>query len=272
MKTLILMIAFLLVFWNAKSQITLGNTFSTGVNNNFYFSLVKLSTSGYKYLNPNYSTNTITLYNLNNTVFKTITFPPGLTPSCHYISETLFNTDPSDVELIIRYQSSGGSKILIINEFGTILFSRDSVDFAGYQNQLQTPISYTPSGVKLLLYNRYTDNVSVYNLPGSLVCNDYTDGAITGKIDNNYNQPVISVFPNPSIDEIKISYELPSGSPKAYISFYTIEGKELRTYEIDNHINFITINKEALGVLPGIYLYKIFNSAKVISSEKIIFE
>lgn len=83
-----------------------------------------------------------------------------------------------------------------------------------------------------------------------------------------YDGNVIA-FPNPSDNEIKINYTLPTGS-KAKITFYKEDGKELRTFDIDDHINYITVDKEMLGVQNGLYLFKIYSGSKSISDGKII--
>ncbi len=278
LKIKLLTLVFTFVFLKGKSQITLDNTYTTTITQNNYFNIVKLSNSGYKYVNPDFANNNITLYNLNHTIFKTLivpTFTAG-SQSFYHISETLFNTNPNDVEFIIRQNPTTpiyNVKILVVNENGTVLFSKDSADLSGAHWLGNTPVSYTPSGPKMLLYHRYSTKVFVYTLPGNLVCSDCTNGTITGIPQSGKDpQSNSTAFPNPSKDEIKIKYVLPANSSNAKISFYSIDGKELKTFTIDNHIDYMTIDKEALGGATGIYLYKIYNDAGLISSDKIIFE
>jgi hypothetical protein len=261
----------LILCFSIKGQISLDNTYTA--NNNAGFTLVKLSNSGYKYVVPNYPANSVVLYNLNHTIFKTLTLPTftGSGESCLYISETLFNTNSSDVEYLLRqFTYNLYTTIVVANEFGTVLFSKDSVDLAGGDLLSTNPVRYTPSGVKLMLFHGFNNKAFVYNLPGNLVCETCRED-LPMSLKNSYTDINCNVraFPNPSDNEVKINYTLPSGS-KAKITFYKEDGKELKTFDIDDHINYLTINKETLGGQTGLYLFKIYNGSKTISDGKII--
>jgi len=259
------------------SQISVDTTFS--INNggstvlNIRFSMVKLSNSGYKYVIPDLLNNKITLYNLNHSVFKTLNLPITSTNIYFYdISEDLFDTNPTTVEYLIYYYST--NKIVIADESGTILLSKDSAQLGGYMFDHSQHIVWTPTGVKLLLASSVLAKVYSYNLPGNIVCSDCTNGQITSIMqssgDNNAEQSL--PYPNPTSNSLKIKYTLPKDIQKAKISFYNTQGKELKTMDIDNNFNDITVDKGTLGVTSGIYFYKIYTADKVLSTNKIIFE
>ena len=264
--TLLLLLTFCLT---VKGQISLEYTYTSTYP--WELTIIKLSNSGYKYVLPNYASNSVVLYDLNHTIFKTLTLPTfNMGQTCLYISETLFNTDPSDVEYLLKhYNYSNYVTVIVGNECGTILFSKDSVELGYDYYTNDGAVRYTPSGVKLLLYSPFNNNSYVYNLPGNLVCETCSED-LPMSINNSsmYDGNVIA-FPNPSDNEIKINYTLPTGS-KAKITFYKEDGKELRTFDIDDHINYITVDKEMLGVQNGLYLFKIYSGSKSISDGKII--
>lgn len=282
-KSILFAILFSLLIFKGRSQITLAHTYSTGVmGGNYLFNVIKLSHSGYKYVNPRVSASpwNITLYNMDHTVFKVLPVPTFTANQDYYmISETLFNSNPADVEFLLMQTMSSSvpspQRATVFDETGAVLFSRDSVWLAG---QGQFPVAssafpYTSTGVKLLLANRYSDRVFVYSLPGELPCSECTDGKISGLYTPSSGGGATTLaFPNPSNNEIKIEYKLPTDNPKAKISFYTIDGKELKIVDIDNHIDYITVTKESLGAASGMYMYKIYNSSKIISTGKVIFE
>lgn len=274
-KTILLTIVFVLFLLKSESQITLDNTYTTGIVNNINFTIVKLSSSGYKYVSPNQTAKTITLYNLNHTIFKTIIIPASITNfwSFHFISETLFNTNTSDVECFVR-ENTPKTKCYVIDETGAIIFSKDSADFTNNVYNIPPWLSYSTGGVKMILHSTVNDKVFIYNLPGNLVCNDCTSGVISSVTElSNSGNPTNSIsYPNPSSNEIKIKYALPQDNPKAKISFYSLDGKELKTFDIDNHIDFMTIDKATLGASSGMYLYKIYNTSELIATDKIVFD
>ena len=172
---------------SSYAQITLENIYPTGsIINKDYIRLVKLSSSGYKYAEN--SDSVLTLYNLNHTVFRTIPIPPcpyglisssGVVVRTYYISEELFNTNPVDIEYLLFYTDPATiGHVIVYNETGTVLFSKDTVSFAGsttgYLNE--DFISYTPSGCKMIMSHRYSGAAFVYSLPGFLPCHDCTGG------------------------------------------------------------------------------------------------
>lgn len=156
-----LLISFQLIAVSAGAQVTLENTYSNAVGYN-NFGLIQLSSSGYKYFEN--ANGQVTLYNLNHSVFRTFTIPaqpftPIANIGVRFISEELFNTNSSDVEYMIVYSDTnnfgfGARHIRVYDEFGSLLFSRDSADCP---NSTNSPIAaacgvvYTSAGVKMII-------------------------------------------------------------------------------------------------------------------------
>src|SRR6185312_7447454 len=94
-----------------KAQITLEHTYANGHSATAMsdFVLVHFSANGYKYASTQQTSSggVINLYNLNHSLFKSITVPniPGAQgPTVQYISDSLFNTTTSDIEYMLIYQ------------------------------------------------------------------------------------------------------------------------------------------------------------------------
>jgi hypothetical protein len=266
---LALTVLFLLPFGKAGmgyAQITLEHYYppiSLSQNN---LRLVNLSASGYKYAINDSST--LTLYNLNHTVFQTIAIPPiGYTLVCYnclfiyYISEALFDTNPSNIEYLLYFddnQSPPVFHIRIYDQSGNTLFSKDSVSGGVDANYIsyQDFISYTSSGVKMILNNQYTGGNTVYSLPGTLPCNDCTGGQVTAlKTNSNTPNVGISNYPNPASNQTTVQYTLPQGITTAELVFYSIQGVEVKRFQVTNAFNDVLISTADLEA--GTYYYQI---------------
>jgi len=269
MKKSILITIILLSGLFAQAQITLEHTYPTGALPPNYLSLVKLSSSGYKYVMNNGST--ITLYNLDHTVFRTITIPPlvgwgGGTVQIFYISEGLFNTDTSSIAYLLTYVDTNAFNPVVharvFDQNGNILFSKDSAvaqtgeSFYGYAEF----ISYTPSGFKMIIYDQFEYGTSayVYSLPGTLPCHDCTNGTITSIAPPITGNGGIANYPNPSKGQTTVEYTLPQGITTADLVFYNMAGQELKRYKVTNAFRDILVNTADLDA--GTYYYQIQTS------------
>lgn len=262
MKKIITILLFVVTI-SSNAQITLETTYPTGGVN--YLRLVKLSSSGDKYvINDN---TTITLYNLNHTVFKTITIPTFSTGINHcqiyYLSEELFNTNSADVEYFINYTGTTNQSLghcAVVDELGNILFARDSTVISGglgYGNE--DFIVPTANGTKMIIWsNLYTNNNGwVYSLPGTLPCHDCTNGVTSSRttVNNNLQANEIKNYPNPATNETTVAYSLPQGVTNADLVFYNITGQEVKRFKVTNAFKDILISTADLEA--GTYYYQI---------------
>src|ERR1035437_8668455 len=131
MKTKIIIVALLLFSSICKSQINLEHSYPKSSNIGS-LSVINLSNSGYKYCFEDNVTKTVKLYNLNHTLWKTITLnvPTGYNLSgVFYISETLFNSDAltefcySYAQYISTPPAHMNWETTISNESGTVLLT-----------------------------------------------------------------------------------------------------------------------------------------------------
>lgn len=249
--------------------------------------LVKLHVSGYKYYT--YNLNTINIYNVNHTLFKSISIPPpyntpGGSHFMHYISENLFDSDNGIEYIMQRTQASPSytCNLSVLDESGAVIFSKDSaylgtnlITFSSYTSFMdQEPIYYDGTGTKLSfdIYNSWGGTYlrsDVYNLPGTIPCNNCTSG-ITTLITNPTSNPAIEdpkFFPNPTSDQLKLKYKLPDGAHLAEMKIYDLQGKLVDEFKVTDNFDFIYL---PTNYNNGLYLYSLIVDGKVVKTEKIV--
>ena len=262
MKRILLLSFMMVLMMTSRSQIMLEHTYPASA------SLTELSLSGYKYYMMDATNNQCKLYNIDHSLWKTISLS---VPSDMYlydikfVSETLFNTD-SKVELAYIYYSYDTTYYYytyytkIINENG---FEILSIPGAGYLDLKSTLVN----GTKLLAYvYNYsvlpsTVNTPVYSLPGSIP---------TGGI---APEPTISgryPFPNPAQASVTIPYTLPDGVNTAQVLLINGSGKPVKTYTVDRTFDSILVPTEDLP--RGIYIYQVKTESGIISTGRVIHE
>ena len=84
----LIIIMLIIASGSSYAQITLENNYTSSYVPQGFLSLVKLSSSGYKY--STYDTSIITLYNLNHTVFRTINIPHSQGGTCGNCAFSIF--------------------------------------------------------------------------------------------------------------------------------------------------------------------------------------
>lgn len=266
MKKSALITVFILSSIIVNAQIVLENTYPSGgfVQNNL--TIVKLSSSGYKYSLVDTTNKQLTLYNLNHSVFKTITIPVQSLTSYFvlYISETLFDTDPSDIEYLV-FPGISAFNLRIFDETGATLFSLDSATLSGYNAWLgYNPIFNTDSGTKMMLIAN--DGNRVYSLPGTLQASSTTTDNYNL---NKLNKTSLSYpYPNPSNNFTTIDYKLPEGINHGEIVIYNIQGKEIKRYKVDKTFDHLRIS--AYELPAGNYYFNLRTSRGISEGKKMI--
>jgi len=276
-KVLILLL--IVAVHGLRAQIVLENTYANGSAVNGNLQLIKLSSSGYKYAVKTLTT--ITLYNLNHSVFTTITtptVPPLACSSCplniYFISEELFDTNPSTIEYFWLYGLTNNvTYARVFNQAGNLLFAKDSVvlsgpgpGYTGHENF----IAYSSSGVKMILYDQYTTKARVYSLPGKLACHDCSNGIISSLQTNGGTiyDGKLGNYPNPASEQTTIEYELPKGMSNGDIVFYNMNGSEIKRFKVTADFHNIIISVADLQA--GSYYYQLQTSDGSNAGKKLI--
>jgi hypothetical protein len=258
-----ILILFLLLSLKSFSQITLD--FESPI-----FSLfpIKLTPSETKYLKDEQWTidelNQFSLYNLDGTLYKNINMPPKPDTSAFiwavfYISKTLFDNDPSNIEYLVdyRYDSIPNNysfrRIKIIREDGVILFDEMNGAF---------PLVFlTEEGTKLRLNYAYANGSyysgKIFSLPGTLPSADE-------EINQTQDYP-LNIYPNPNNGSFYVQFRSNGGKEKI-IDFYSPAGQLLDTYKSTSDL--LHINQP--GLPDGLYLVNDRTGAKYSSKRVII--
>jgi hypothetical protein len=277
MKKLIFIILFAFTI-NAKAQITLEHTYN-GAGAQIAFPIyqqlliVKLEVDGEKYVFIDRANKLIKFYNMNHTIWKTVSFTgttdlntSSNTQNIMYISQHLFDTD-DEIEFLYTDldQNSGINCVTqIVNEDGSILFTANNagpwvkINFP----EAQLPIYNTSVGTKMIL-SLSNGDANVYSLAGTL------SAGIMANPNNELNQLKTSfAYPNPTNSFTKIDYTLPNGVNKGEIVFYDTQGNEVKRFNVDRTFDSLQISTEDLG--SGIYYYNLQTTQGNSGAKKLI--
>lgn len=236
----------LLTFSSLKAQITLEHTY----NDASQIQLANLSISGDKYVIHDYPNNEVRLYNLNHSLWKTITIPQYAGYDINgvfLVSEELFDTD-NLVELWLNYNNVNWSdwKGVIINENGVVII--DIGDFSGYVAPDNN------NNFKMLVKANNSTISKVYSLPGTLPCGA-CGGLGVNKTPQAKQTKLSNPIPNPSSNQTKIEYELPAGVNKGSIEIYNTNGQLLNSYNVDRTFSSLILDNSELN--SGVYYYQL---------------
>jgi hypothetical protein len=221
---------------------------------------------------------TIFLNNLNHSIYKSIIIPAQQKPvySIKYISDALFDKDPSDIEYLVLGESNTSilSQITVYDEFGNTLFYRDSVKsiFTPEYTEYGGFIRHTPSGLKMILIHELGKEQYVYSLPGVLPCNSCSNGIFTGIMPGDeklYKRAEIqSPHPNPTTNTTKINYKLPDGINQGEMVFYNLQGKEVKRFKVDKTFDHLLISTTDLAA--GTYYYQLQAASHASEGKKLV--
>jgi len=277
MKNYILALGLFLSFIApSRGQITLQHTY--GNDHNYLAEVVDLSLSGKKIavVRIQFAANqpdTIFYYNLDYSLWKMIPCPAisGLMgnfsfdptySNISYSSETLFNLD-SLLEVAVYY-SGIRNNIYIINENGVLLDSFNAVnDLSYYRLQVHNINSST-----FIATISTPNGLQVYSLPGTLPCDVCGGGLGLSKTEEKPTNLLSNPIPNPSKNEVKITFTLPDGADRGELTIYNTEGQKMKSYTVDNRFGFIMVDDSQFA--PGMYYYNLTVNGQISSSQKML--
>lgn len=76
--------------------------------------------------------------------------------------------------------------------------------------------------------------------------------------------------PNPIENSSKINYSLPEGTTSAAISFYSINGAEVKNVPLDVNVRSGSITVTSADFAPGLYVYKLIANGVLLGFKKLI--
>jgi len=262
MKKSVLILLLLLPFGLLNAQITLEADYG------YSGAFTELAVSGHKFFAMDVTNKQCKLYNTNHTLWKTIdlNIPAGeYLYDIRYVSENLFTDDNSLALCYIYYFYDETYQyytytLKIIKEDGTVLKTIEGAQYV-------TAVDLGEDGTKLLVYVYdysnifYSITTLVYDLPGQLV----SSGAGVGSDFEAFAQ---NAFPNPAADYVIIPFTLPENTTNATLNLSDVNGKLIKTFDVDNHFKDIRISTAQLP--KGIYFYHLENDNYRSEARKII--
>lgn len=267
-KTTIVFLLMLTVSY-AQAQITFEHHYPNATfTNKKDFGIVKLDSLMHKYYYIDYPISLITLYNLDHSIYKTITIPVSYNTTLsnfiiYYISTSLFDCDDSNLEYLLGYNNNSitdTSYVRVYREDGNLLFSADSAGLAtsvGGATLIKPGIYPTEQGTKMIL-NKRDKSWNIYSLCGTL------PSMISEVNFNDTKNP----FPNPTSNSITIPYVLPEGVTYANLKIFDMEGKEIRSFKVDGNFNNIILNTSEF--VSGNYVYYLVTEKGISGTKKFI--
>ncbi len=273
----LLFIFLLAIGLQTKAQVTLQHTYSTPGDN---FQWVYLEHSGFKYVYFN-GLDSINLYNLNYSVFKTIVIPGTWSiynpPQISFISEGLFDTDTLHVDYMVDLGSTPDT-FAIYKDNGTLVFSENNAHVIyniGSIVGIVSPIFNSDSGTFMIVTQQNPSgqviNNQIYKLGGKLPCMPTCTGGNPplgienmSTTSNGYS----AIYPNPATNYTDIYYKLPAGNNSGEIVLYDMTGREIKRYNVDTRFDHLHITTS--DVSAGTYFYQLTSNGQSISAKKLI--
>lgn len=222
--------------------------------------------SGTRYIGPFYPEDgqpgTRTIYNMDLTVHRVLNYPappPNMRwVNMGYITEALFDTDPSTIEFTMGAMSVNGPNAFaafVLREDASVLFSQNpgSLTNGPIFTDVYGPIFATDEGTFMTVHTSGVQGppVNIYQLPGTLPCMDCFGAPVADDISTGgtiHADPIsgMALIPNPAQDEMWIRFN--EGISTEVISIIDASGREvMRTMITDRSLSSLSIAHLANG-------------------------
>lgn len=257
MKKILVSLCINFMVQSSNAQVTLEHSYPNayyfaGLSAGDYvdFGVTWLTSATSKYYLINYPNETLTLYNMNHSVFSTVTIPVTYTNSSvgyyiSYITASLFDCDSTTVEYLLNYFDFNGNTfyVRVYRTNGTQLTNipNGTLDNCiGCAGIIKGAITNTSSGTKMLvgITNGYEN---VYSLCGSLPT------GFSAMSNTNVESAFLNAYPNPFSDYTIIDYELPQGERTGEVIFYDMNGREVKRFTVDNTFKDLRVSTADLA-------------------------
>ncbi len=249
-----------------------------GSNAGTLWQLNTLETAGPKLITE--ASSQMTIYNLDLSVYQVLNIPalspPFMQEGVGYITESLFDTDPSTIEFVQSYRDTTecfgcfkyGLRILradgtvLYNKFQAYLYNRLSL---GVRSE---PIFNTTTGTYMVLDTASYSHSQIFLLPGHLPCDQCSGAALSNGGEHvALSGTNITAFPNPTSDDATIRYDLPSGITQGSLVFFNAQGAEVKRMPVNGSG---TMRITTADLPAATYLYQIETSQGVIGAKRLV--
>lgn len=245
-KKIILIIGLLFSIIMLDAQINLEKSFtSIGYYTTYFF-----TDAGIQYYGYNTSNNTMTIYNTDYSIYKTITIEPeegyGFY-NIYCVSTKLFNSDEL-IEFIFTTQNDTS-----ISEHSMKLLNENNEELMDFGDASYARTITNNNITKLIIISKNTYDkdydaikaiVEVYSVPGGPSTNTNSIKSIT---------QIGNAFPNPANSFINLPYKLDFGETSV-MKIYNSAGYFIEEKKIDFLFDKIRLNID--NYKPGVYLYE----------------
>jgi len=254
------------------SQISLEHTYNNHKTHSVRISMIDENNTVYYMLDD--INDEIRVYNLDNTLLKTMTVPSAVRNGRSYIrvihlTKYLFDSD-EEYEYLISFSNTSGSthyySCYILNEDGTVLLdgsnfiaSATTNQFGGVNND--GIIKKDNGDVKIVLSNFNPDSsinkTQVYSLPGVV----YT---LSKEAEIKFKS--IAVVPNPTINKINLVYH--GNVNDGEIIIYSQTGQLIKQVSIEKGTSNTKVDLSKFST--GTYYYQVYENGQKIGVKKVI--
>ncbi len=263
MKKSVFVNLLLLLYAFGFAQVTLEHTY------NYSAAPVKFETLGYKYYIMNVPNAQCRLYNLDHSLWKTIScsVPPGCyLADVKYLSENLFDND-AGIELVYTWYKYVPTASSYYYEYGSRVINEDGSPLININGARYIYVNKTSDNIWKLFAYCYDYSVwpekiwtNVYSLPGIPVHSSLAEA-------EKYTAE-LKAFPNPSTGTVKVNYKLPPEIREATLVLFDNNGKLVRQFMVDNHTDYLLLD---VSIYPGgIYHYYLEYNNTRSASEKLL--
>jgi hypothetical protein len=205
-------------------------------------------------------------YDLNQVMVTTLT--PPVSGNVMYVSNTLFDTDPSDIEYLVWTSSD----TWIFKLDGTVLFhlagSGPGSMTGGFHNYYDHAITNTENGAIMRLWVGGIDNWAFYQLPGCLYepsCSPWSGTNLPAEPNKVTD---LRAYPNPTASHVTIPYQLPAGVNQGELALYGMSGELLRTWQVGRAFSHFIADLSALPA--GTYICRLTAAGQDLGSQTLI--
>lgn len=242
---------------------------------------------GQKHVNYDMENQQIILRNADFSLYKTINmpvFPWGPVDYIAYVSNTLFDTDASDIEfIVIREDYVNAPELFIYREDGTLLMhlpdrrlGLPAVEEA-HAHASGAAIVNSTAGALMRVYVATTPwedwhHAQYYTLPGRLVkCNCYCENNnddVLPAPDVPEHEDEGHVYPNPVKSGESITYDMSEDYRSGSLLFYDSRGTHLKTFALRSRENTIPLDRDTFPA--GSYFYQFESEGKAVGAKTLI--
>jgi len=227
------------------AQVSLEHTY------NYSATVVKFETIGYKYYLMDVPRAECRIYNMDHSLYKTISCP--VPSGCYvfdikFLSEKTFDSDAGIELLYSWYKYYSGSDYY---DYDSRIINEDGTEIAQIDGALYNYINKTGEDTYHLFSYCYDFSVfpeiiwtKIFSLPGQPV-----QAALMDENPDNF----LKAFPNPAASNVKVEYRLPDQVESGILHLIDSKGSMVSQFKVDTHTHHLLLN--VAGMKSGVYHY-----------------